>query len=315
MMPGPSAKPAFGNGFDRTLIQGAASREAMRTGRTEVGFEHMLLGVLMNGGPAARLMMDAGVGLAEARSAIDALLKEDLALLGIEAPLPAPSDPPGGEGPQLLPLTPRLRELEEDCPSAGGDRALLAALIDDEGGRARRLLDRVGADPDRIRAALDAAAPAPPGKEGGAPGGEARGPEGGERIACELEVPVPAEHLWALVADPDRRGEWELPAAASSRRLDGGAVELTDDEGAAVRERIVHSVPGREVTWAREDEGVPTPRTLRVTVEPLGGRARLRLEMRWETAVRNRLANRFVRWINRKGLHVRAQAIAQAAAA
>lgn len=298
--------------FDRIAVSGAASREAARAGHTEAGFEHLLLGVLVAGGPGARLLMDSGVGLVEARSAIDELLREDLDLLGIDVPVPTPSD----EDPKgWLPYTPRLEELEYDIPLAGGDAALLAALIDDEGGRVRRVLDRLGADTDRIRRELgelaeDPQDPTPPSADGfdtsEAP------PEGWEYTFHVLDVPVAAERVWALVSDPERRGEWN-PASVSSRQLGDGVVELTNDlTEETVRESLTHSVPGREVTWTQDDD---SGRTLRILIEPLGDRSRLHLRWAWRNALKHRIiANRMVRWIARQSLRGHAQSIAQAAA-
>jgi hypothetical protein len=317
-MTNPTAGATFlGLGHDRAVIEGAASREAARVGHPEVGFEHLLLGVLVNGGPAARLLMDAGVRLAEARAAIDALLREDLALLGIDAALPAPSGSTGAEVLAPLPLAPRLRELVDECPWSGGDTALVAALIDDGGGRVRRLLERVEVDVDRVRDDLGGPLPergdaapdtAPAGDDVADPS-----PEGWEYTAYDLEVPVPVGQVWDVVADPARRGEWD-PADVRTRLLDGGVVELTPSDRTPIREAVTHAVEGSEVTWTRAEGQHTTPRTLRIAIEPVGDHARLRLRMGWPNALRGRLANRVVRWIVTQTLRSHAQAIAQAAA-
>ncbi|MFE1400814.1 MULTISPECIES: Clp protease N-terminal domain-containing protein [Nocardiopsis] len=308
----PSAKRSILNrGFDRIAISGAASREAARAGRTEVGFEHLFLGVLVTGGPGARLLMDSGVGLAEARAAIDGLLREDLALLGVDVTVPVPSDE---EEKGWLRFTPRLEEIEYDVPLAGGDAALLTALIDDEGGRVRRVLDRLGADTDRIRRDLGALAESPQAPEPSPADGDATAeqpPEGWEYTNYDLEVPVAAGRVWELVSDPERRGEWD-PASGSSRQLGDGVVELTNRlTEDAIRESITHSVPGREVTWTQEG----SERALRILIEPLGERSRLRLRWSWRNGLKHRaVANRVVKWIAWQNVRGRAQSIAQAAA-
>ncbi|WP_245930296.1 Clp protease N-terminal domain-containing protein [Allonocardiopsis opalescens] len=292
------------------MIELAASREAARTGQAEVGFEQLLLGVLVNGGPGARLLMDAGVGLAEARSAIDALVREDLALLGIDAAPPAL----GPGAPELLPLSPRLREIVDDCPSAEGDGALIAALIDDGGGRVRRLLDRLGVDTDRIRRELGDPdrTPEPEPAAAGGPDTADAAPEGWEYTVYRLEVPVSVARVWAVVGDPDRRAEWEANSTGS-RRLGDGSVELLREGEPTYSESITHSVPGRTVTWTRADRS-GAPRTLRIDIEPVGEHARLHLRMGWPNALRGRIANRVVRWIARQQLRFHAQGITQAAA-
>ncbi|MFJ9557735.1 Clp protease N-terminal domain-containing protein [Nocardiopsis sp. NPDC101807] len=309
-MTNPSPKQGLlSRSYDRAAIHEAASREAARAGRHEVGFEHLLLGILVNGGPGARLLMNAGVGLSEGRSAIDGILREDLALLGIDVPVPPPS---GGGKPGLLPLTPRLEEIEIDCPWSGGDTALLAALIDDEGGRVRRLLDRLGVDTDRFRRDLDepVEAPEPIPADGSRLDGQPS--EGWACTTYDLQVPVSAERVWELVSAPGRRSEWE-PSAVSSRQLGGGVVELTAMSGQTSRESMTHSVPGREVTWTR-NPGSETPRRTRIVIEPVGDHARLHLRMDWPNAVRGWIANRMLGWISRNMLRSSAQGIAHAAA-
>ncbi|MEV6820143.1 Clp protease N-terminal domain-containing protein [Nocardiopsis dassonvillei] len=310
-MTNPSAKRSILNrGFDRIAISGAANREAARAGHTEVGFEHLFLGVLVTGGPGARLLMDSGVGLAEARSAIDGLLREDLALLGVDVTVPPPSEEEKG----WLRFTPRLEEIEYDVPLAGGDAALLTALIDDEGGRVRRVLDRLGADTDRLRRDLGALAESPQAPEPSPADGDdtaEQPPEGWEYTNYDLEVPVAADRVWELVSDPERRGEWD-PASGPSRQLGDGVVELTNRlTEDAVRETITHSVPGREVTWTQEG----SERALRILIEPLGERSRLRLRSAWRNGLKHRIiANRVVKWIAWQNLRGHAQSIAQAAA-
>ncbi|WP_433700778.1 Clp protease N-terminal domain-containing protein [Nocardiopsis sp. CA-288880] len=312
-MTNPSPKQGLlSRSYDRAVIDEAASREAARAGRYEVGFEHLLLGILVNGGPGARLLMNAGVNLSEGRSAIDGILREDLALLGIDVPVPPPS---GGGRPGLLPLNPRLEEIELDCPWSGGDAALLAALIDDEGGRVRRLLDQLGVDTDKFRRDLDEPVealetPEPSSADGSHADGQPT--EGWACTTYDLEVPVSAERVWELVSDPGRRGEWD-PSDVPSRQLGGGVVELYSMLGKPEREAITHSVPGREVTWTRNPES-ETPRRVRIVIEPVGGHARLHLRMDWPSAVRGRIAGRMLGWISRNMLRSSAQGIAHAAA-
>lgn len=308
MTDSPTRPNALARGYDRAVMLMAAGGEAARAGHPEVGFEHLFLGILVNGGPGARLLMDAGIDLGRARAAIDALLAEDLASLGIDTPLPSPSASFAEEAARL-PVAPRVNELLEECPSSGGDRALLAALVADGGGRVRRLLDRLGVD----AGALDrpAADPAPAGgEEADAPGTR---PRGWERTRYDLDVPVSAERVWSLVCEPGRRAEWDA-GTASARGLGGGAVELTSRDGGTTREEITHRVEGREVVWTRDQGEGTAPRSLRIVIEPRGHRARLRMTMEWPNALRGRIANRVVRWFAREQLRLNAQAIAQAAA-
>ncbi len=291
-------------GGDRAAIEIAAGREASLAGHAEVGFEHLLLGALVSGGPGARFLMDAGLDLTEARATVGALLREDLALLDIDTPgLSA-----GGEEPVLIPQSERVSELLVECAWSGGDVALIAALIDDGGGRVRRLLERSGVDPDLVRAGLGELSPS----EQVHPSDPGADPEGWDGLTYEREVPVSAERLWALVSDPRRRAEWE-PGEAEARVVGDGVVELVPANGPVRRETVAHRVEGREITWARVDE--EAGQTLRIAVEPVGERARLRVRRSWPSALRHRrIANRLLHWIIRGQVRMRVQAIAQAAA-
>ncbi|MEU3017702.1 Clp protease N-terminal domain-containing protein [Nocardiopsis sp. NPDC007018] len=294
-------------GGHRADIELAAEREAARAGHAEVGFEHLLLGALVIGGPGARLLMDAGLDLTGARAAIDAVLREDLALLDID--LSGATLPAGGDETVGLPRSERVSELLVDCPWSGGDVALIAALIDDGGGRVRRLLEHAGTDPDQLRAGLDDLSPAPLVAAEPVPGAV---PEGWDGIAVEAEVPVSADRLWALVRDPERRGEWD-PARMEARVVGEGVVELVSPGRPPLRETLTLWSEGQDLTWSRSSG--EHRQELRVTVEPLGDRARLRLDKRWPSAIlHRRIANRLLRWFVRKQMRIQIQVITQVAA-
>ncbi|WP_249188528.1 hypothetical protein [Nocardiopsis sp. MG754419] len=89
---------------------------------------------------------------------------------------------------------------------------------------------------------------------------------------------------------------------------------LIDDEGGTLRETITAGETGRSVTWTRDEQEGTAPRVLTVVIEPVGDHARVRLLMDRPNALRNRLANRMVRWFARQQLRAHAQAIVQAAA-
>ncbi|WP_017545072.1 SRPBCC family protein [Nocardiopsis prasina] len=295
-------------GSDRAAIEIAAGREASLAGHAEVGFEHLLLGALVSGGPGARHLMDAGLDLTEARAAIRTLMRDDLALLDIDTSLTA--QPGGKEEAVRLPQSERVSELLVDCPWAGGDVALIAALIDDEGGRVRRLLERSGVDPDLVREGLDGLSPDPAEPVGAADPGSV--PDGWDSLTYEREVPVSAARLWALVSDPERRAEWE-PGPTEARVVGDGAVDLVSPDQPVRREAVTHRVEGREIVWTRGDEGAS--QALLIVVEPLGERARLRVRRSWPSALRHRrIANRLLHWIVRKQLRIHVQTITQAAA-
>lgn len=206
-------------------LRAAANVEAVRLGHPEVDMEHLLLALLVTGGPSARLLLDAGVTLDRGRQAVAEVQQRELSDIGVNLLLPPPGQARYDASALPLPLSGRARELDDRLPFVVDDQALLTALIDDEGGRVRRLLTQVGVDPDALRqaASIDDCAPsAEAGGHTGLPGcvqpglqsigvepDSAMPPEPGWLYAVHSQdIPVPADRVWALVSDPERRAEW-----------------------------------------------------------------------------------------------------------
>jgi len=134
----------------------AAWREAARLRHPEIDLDHLYLGLLAQGGPAAQLLGGHGITLASARQAVRDLTAEELASLGIDAQ--AVLQPPPRSTTQLhhgavgdIPLSERSRELAGTARSVRTNSATLRALLDEPSGRVRRLLTWNGADPDAVR--------------------------------------------------------------------------------------------------------------------------------------------------------------------
>ncbi len=204
----------------------AAYLEAARVRTPEIDIDHLYLGLLAVGGQAARLLGRHGVSLASARQRVRESLSDDLATLGVHAPeavLPPPMRAVEIGGPEWR-ATPRAHDLVCHAKVKEGTCAVLAALIAEPSGAARRLLAADGVDPDALLAELAAEGPEP-----GAP----------ERVPLDsglLPAPARAHRIGyylsaapALVAD--------TVADHSTLALwayDPARAEVTDD-GATVR--------------------------------------------------------------------------------
>ena len=72
--------------FEAHHIRVAAAAEALALGHPEVDVEHLLLGLLVVGGPSARALTDAGADLHGVRRAMAEVTEHDLSTLGVTAP-------------------------------------------------------------------------------------------------------------------------------------------------------------------------------------------------------------------------------------
>lgn len=123
----------------------AAWREAVRVREAFIDVDHLLLGLVAVGGPAAQLLADRGFTLAAGRRAALAERSDALALLGVEdarlvqtAPRPI-SDLHRGAAPHA-PMSDRAQQLIEGLRRGAGEREYLVALLAEPSGLARRVL-------------------------------------------------------------------------------------------------------------------------------------------------------------------------------
>lgn len=318
--------------FETYPIQVAAAAEALALGHPEVDVEHLLLGLVVVGGPSARALTGAGIDLDALRRAQAQVAGQDLAALGITAPAQRAVLHAGQRSAALaVPVGGRARDLLDAAPFRGDDRALLLALLDDEGRRARRLLEHLGIDVEVLRERLGGEhAPAPAARDRDGRDGQLghafaalRGPApaGGFWIEASWsqELPVPAERVWALVGDPARRAEWDPDVTAVAVTAEG-VEQLTLRSGRATTQRVVQLEPGRAVAWRRRGAGtaeVPaeaTEQVLQVVLEPVGATTRVHLRLSSPGRGRGvRLSRPLLARMVRTRLRVQADVIAQAA--
>lgn len=131
----------------------AAWREAARARDPYIDVDHLLIGLLSAGGPAARLLTRHGLELPSARRAASAVQADSLAMIGVDAlalPVPAPraisdlhQDHVG-----RLPMSERAKHLVDRLGLRhASDRDLLRALLVEPSGTVHKLIESCGADP------------------------------------------------------------------------------------------------------------------------------------------------------------------------
>jgi hypothetical protein len=302
-------------------ITSAALEEAARAGDPELDLEHLLLGLLVTGGPSAVLLTTAGVDLPRLRRAMVEVRQQELAQLGLQVPVPAaPEGPePSFRAAQAIPFNDRAMAVMKQISYEGDDRELLLALLQDEGRRVERVLAHLDADVDALRIAARPDHP-PPATNG--PGTqkaeEPKAVETGWSATLVQDVPVDAARVWDVVSNVARRPEWDGACVAAETGPDG--VQRLTYRGRGrkvVAEQVVsHLVPGQEIAWRRFRVGDrEVGATFRVRVEPVGVTCRVHLQMGIERrTLLRRMLRPLIALLAGSQLRWQAQSIARAAA-
>ena len=308
------------------LLASAAVDEAARAGHGEVDVDHVLLALLVAGGPSTELLSRAGLDLSTARRALARLQRQDLDSQGpavpvIAVPVPRPSSEHTSEaGTAAMPWSDRARRAVAVLPGDAPDTAVLDAVLSHEDGPARRLLEQADIDAGAV---LSAARVMTADRPAATVPDDARAWTAGHTRT----VAVGREDLWRLVSDPRRRREWDDSVAqvrvlddATFETLDAVAVQLPrpggqgDDPGLLATHRVVEAVEGRLIEWETRYPNRGHTEWLRLEMEDDGTVSRLTLR---HAAGRPRgilrLLSRPYAWTTRLRLRLLAQAIAQAA--
>jgi uncharacterized protein YndB with AHSA1/START domain len=280
----------------------AARREASRLGHETVGAEHVLLGLVAQGGRAAEVLGALGVDLETVRTQLRRLQGEDLAALGIDRP--ALAEPPAFSPDERarMPMTPSaeaaLEAAERERKARGhdalGPEHVLLALLADADGLAGRALRGLGVTTDGVERELLA-----PRRPPAAPDAE-RKPL--VRVAAERYTAASPECVWEVLSDPDRLPEWTL--AEDAEALSGSGLGQRVRFHHTVRGRPVEAErtvdlwePGERIGWrmdARTKGGRRTEvlreRGFEVALEPDGDGTRVRLEFLYAPSGLGRLA-------------------------
>ena len=276
----------------------AMHAEAARLHHREIEPEHMLLGLLAQGGTAAAVLAAQGVTLTRARAAIDEMADTDLARVGISLsdvlrPSPIAAEEltakEGGE----IPLSDAAAEfINNKGASFNTSAQALQALISSSAASlqspAVRLLAHCGVDVDYLRTELSEIA-----VDRESALGRYRMTDEYRRYGLDRElsqerfISAPVAHLTALLSDPDRLTWWALPRQQLTEVLSDGAVQRVEGRRRTgfLRWRLETSVDTR-VTWSCtvvsgcRDGEVAFVKDLHLIEAPGGTRARLVLAHR-----------------------------------
>lgn len=273
-------------------IQAAAATEALALGHPEVDVEHLLLGLLVVGGPSARVLAGVGADLQALRRALSEVQQLDLDELEVAGTTQRTVlHARERSAAPAVPVSGRAQDLLDAAPRGADDRALLTALIDDEGQRTRRLLEHLGVDAQEVYEQLvPERTPGVPAPTASGSGEEAfaalRGaaPEGSFWIEASWsqELPVAVEQVWALVSDPSRRPEWD-PGITSVTVTADGLEQMTASGGGQRTQHVAQFDPHRAMAWRQRGVGTAalpveaTEQVLQLVLEPHGGSTRLYL--------------------------------------
>ena len=268
----------------------AMHAEAARLRHQEVEPEHMLLGLLAQGGTAAAVLAAHGVTLARARAAVDDMTHADLARVGVSlpdtlrlAPISAEelTTKAGGE----IPLSDTAASL---ITSAQALQALISSSAVSLQSPVARLLAHCGVDVDYLRTELsEIAADEEPARGRYRMTDEYRGYGLDRDLSQERFISAPVAQLAALLRDPDRLTWWGMPQQQLVEVLSDGAVQRVEGRRRTVflRWRLETAVDTR-TTWSctvvsgRRDGEVAFVKDLHLIEAPGGTRVRLVLAHR-----------------------------------
>ncbi|WP_136313618.1 SRPBCC family protein [Actinomyces procaprae] len=254
--------------------------EAGRLRHPEVDLDHLLLGLLAEGGAAAALLGAHGVTLANARGAIRDVADADLAAIGVDVSA-MPQNLPESVGTEPLanfgeiPMSARAEQLVNDRnTSFKTSLSALQALLGTE--VAIRPLVLLGVDPDHLRndvAAYKQRRPNPVARRAGVMVDHtllAEQPSAAERLSRFISAPPAQVH--GVLADPSLLSSWAVLATeiratrpdgiitrsgsrSGSRHMDlrWRRFEPTPDSVVWVKTMLNGPAPGRGIAYDRFD--------------------------------------------------------------
>lgn len=262
-------------------VYNAAVIEAARVRSAEVRPEHLLLGLLAQGGSVAAVLGAQGITLAAARQAARELEDSDMERVGIRLPENLrPSPIPAqriatGQDLGSIPASAAADEILTRARSAA-PQAIARALLDTEQGMPARILTHMGADIPALRRSLHGES----GRLGepDAPAGQQAPSQGrlehtdrharwglDRAITVEHFVSASPDHLAGLLSDPRRLAAWAAPEGEVDEVLPDGVIWRAGKRAHRLRWRL------EEGAGPNRPEEASAPRLLWVC-EVLSGR-------------------------------------------
>lgn len=191
----------------------AGWREAARARDPYMDLDHLLIGLIAAGGPAAQLLTQHGLDLPSARTAASAVQADSVALLGVDAKaVPASAPRPirelnqGAAGD--VPMSERMREFVNRTGGRASERDLLRALLAEPSGTIREMIEHAGADPEAVMADVDDAADWTTPTPRRARTVESQARERTAAVQLTHFVPADVRLVRSVAADHARASEW-----------------------------------------------------------------------------------------------------------
>lgn len=140
----------------------AAWREAVRARDPYMDFDHLLIGLIAAGGPAAQILTRHGLDLASARAAAHAVHADAIALLDVDVHVLPAARPLSinevNQDVQRMPMRERVDQLVNALGVRATERDLLCALLAEPSGMIRDLIECGGAEPETVTEQASASA-------------------------------------------------------------------------------------------------------------------------------------------------------------
>ena len=265
----------------------ATKEEAQRWGHPQIDVEHLFLALLINAGPPGEVLRDLGVDVAQARSAVEETHAAQVASLGLKIAPTAPGrlvDPMIGD----TDWSPRAMAVLGEMSDSSDGLALLSAVIDEPSGLMAAVLARLDLEPASVHELITARREVQQNLD-------ATPTRDRQTVSHSGFVPTPIEEVWALVADPLRRPEWDSsigsvePAGAlvwtmwaAETMPDGKRRKVSPDlQRSRVRE-IARVSPERvvwETSWPARGQRTGS-HVFAITLASVSGGTRIRLTWR-----------------------------------
>ncbi|RLQ81567.1 Clp protease [Mycetocola zhadangensis] len=280
------------------ILSLAAMEEASRTGSRDADLEHLFLALALSDQAAGTALRAAGVTLARAREAVQAMHSEQLNSIGISLSAPQPGrivfhETRGYE------WTPRALDVFKRAGDQGsGDAAaVLRELLVEPGGLIEDLLERLDTSAADITSALTTVTTSStvttPARSTAA--------SGSINGSTETFVPAEVDVVWALLSDPTRMPEWNPSVGSVEFAENGDGQGATtwlavvpavhpDGKPARVKEKfrrrqmeLTESVPLERIAWRTSYPAIKRGNTnvLAIDLAPAPGGTRLQLTVSW----------------------------------
>lgn len=227
-----------------------AAEEAQRFGHPAVDVEHVFLALLVSQTDAGRLLRALGVGLDEARQAVQAEHAARVAALGIrDVPMSPRAIPAGGPGD--IEWNERTLTLFSQSGGDGTGTVLLRSLVADQGGFVAAVLERLDTDPAQVlRAAEETHSRNTPDSSTDLIDEDVTS----RSATYDVFIPAPREEVWALLDDPERRPEWDNAIVSMEAIGAGRWTGRTPAKLSGTRWRVPRRVQVRQITLVAREE-------------------------------------------------------------